>query len=425
MDKILEMFFDKERWEYAISKGIDKKISKKELYDLTKPENLANLYVAIREGKYEIATPHTALIPKDKPGEFRTVYINEPMDRVVLSIANDLLFELTPEMIHPNCGSYLKGKSCGQIVQEISNQAANSKDTILGWKSDLSKYFDSVPIKYIDEAFDKVEAKYGHSALIDVLRKYYHNNTFFDPDGNLHIDTYQSLKQGCAVASWLADVILYHIDEKLSKLDGIYHRYSDDMIFMGKDRVLAKKILEEELAKMNMKLNPKKVEDIIKGKFVKFLGFSINGKIISLSRNRIKTFQKEIEKRTIKKVRKGVTYKNALHSVLSYLYGDMRSFSWATSVLKIINSEEDIKTLNCFVMDCLRAVITQKTRVGGIGYVDRGVGCIMRGKGKNVAMNRKKTGDQLEGYYTIKCMRNALLTRRSLYNTLIAQLQIA
>ena len=186
------------------------------------------MYQAIKDGKYEIAPPHTAQIPKDN-GEFRTVYVNEPMDRILLSIANDLLFELTPEMIHSRCKSYQKGTGCGKIVQEVSKEICETKGEIIGWKSDLSKYFDSVPIRFIDGAFDMVEQKYGHSALIDVLRKYYHSDYFFDPKGNL-LQMYQSLKQGCAVASWLADVLLYHIDEKLTNTDGFYVRYSDDML---------------------------------------------------------------------------------------------------------------------------------------------------------------------------------------------------
>lgn len=50
---------------------------------------------AMMQGKYEISPPHTAQIPKEN-GEFRTVYVNEPIDRVVLGIANDLLFDLMP-----------------------------------------------------------------------------------------------------------------------------------------------------------------------------------------------------------------------------------------------------------------------------------------------------------------------------------------
>ena len=92
-DKLLQMFFEPERWEYAIAKGIVKDVPKNVLYQLCKPEVRIRMYQAIANGTYEIAPPHTAQIPKDTPGEFRTVYVNEGVDRVLLSIANDLLFD--------------------------------------------------------------------------------------------------------------------------------------------------------------------------------------------------------------------------------------------------------------------------------------------------------------------------------------------
>ena len=92
-DKITKMFFEPDRWIYAIEKGCVKGIRKNELYQLTKPEVRVAMYEAVKNGQYEIAPPHTALIPKDTPGEFRTVYVNEPIDRIFLSIANDLLFD--------------------------------------------------------------------------------------------------------------------------------------------------------------------------------------------------------------------------------------------------------------------------------------------------------------------------------------------
>ena len=58
-------------------------------------------------------------------------------------------------------------------------------------------------------------------------------------------------------------------------------------------------ILEEELNKMSMKLNPKKVEYLTGDKWFKFLGFMIKGSQITLSPNRVKQFQKEIGKRSI------------------------------------------------------------------------------------------------------------------------------
>lgn len=419
-DKILHMFFDIERWTKAIEKGVGKDIRKDQLIRLCDERTRLAMAEAMMQEKYEISPPHTAQIPKDN-GEFRTVYVNEPMDRVILSIANDLLFDLMPKMLHETCKSYQTGIGCGRVVTEVSHRIVDAaKNGVLGWKSDLSKYFDSVPIQFIDEAFDKVEAKHGHSALIDVLRKYYHSDLYFDEENRLR-SQYQSLKQGCAVASWLADVLLYDLDEELSELDGYYVRYSDDMLFIGADYEKAMELLQMRLAEKSMKLNPKKVEYLTADNWFKFLGFSIKGKKISLSSSRIKTFQKEIERRTIRN--RNTTLTKAVNSVNHYLYKGNGEFSWATQILPVCNVQKDLDELNMFVMDCLRAVATGKRKVGGLGYVrNKSDGCIVRGRGRNVKANRSKTGGNILGYLTIGCMRNALLTSRAVYNTLVASL---
>ena len=418
-DIILKKFFEIDRWQKAIEKGVVKDIRKDQLIKLTKEETRLAIYKLMREGKYEISPPHTAKIPKDN-GDFRTVYVNEPIDRIILSIANDLLFELMPEMVHPACKSYQTGIGCGKVVKEVSYNIvnANTKE-ILGWKADLSKYFDSVPIKYIDAAFDAVEKKYGHSAVIQVLRKYYHSNWYFD-ENNVLQSNFQSLKQGCAVASWLADVLLYSLDEEMSKLQGYYVRYSDDMLYIGSDYQWAMEILQKRLGEMEMKLNPDKIEYIKDSVWFKFLGFSIKGKDISLSSSRIKTFQKEIESRTIKK--RDTTMEKAVNSVNRYLYKGNGEFSWATQVLGVCNVQKDLDELNKFVMDCLRATKTGKRRVGGLGYVKtQKEGCVARGRGRNVTANREKTG-RIEGYITLTCARNAMITSKNVYNTLVLSL---
>lgn len=419
-DKILQMFFDIDRWTKAIEKGVFKDIRKDQLILLTDEHTRVKIADAMLKGKYEISPPHTAQIPKDN-GEFRTVYVNEPIDRIILSIANDLLFDLMPEMVHPSCKSYQTGIGCGKVVTEISHKIANTANNgFLGWKSDLSKYFDSVPLKYIDEEFDKVEAKHGHSALIDVLRKYYHSDLYFDEENNLQ-SAYQSLKQGCPVASWLADVILYDLDQELSQMDGDYKRYSDDMLFAGEDYEKAMSVLEIRLEEKSMKLNPKKIEYLTADKWFKFLGFSIKGNMISLSSSRIKTFQKEIEARTIRSP--NITLVKAINSVNRYLYKGDGEFSWATQILPVCNVRQDLNELNKFVMDCLRAVETGKHKVGGLGYVKtKSDGCIVRGRGRNVKANRDKTSNNIPGYLTIGCMQNAMLTGRAVYNTLVASL---
>ena len=60
---------------------------------------------------------------------------------------------------------------------------------------------------------------------------------------------------------------------------------------------------------------------------------------------------------------------------------------------------------------------------GDLGCVtDRGDYTILRGKGKNVKANRNKTDENIEGYYTLKCMQNSMLICRPVYETIVREL---
>jgi hypothetical protein len=88
--------------------------------------------------------------------------------------------------------------------------------------------------------------------------------------------------------------------------------------------------------------------------------------------------------------------------------------------LPIINVDKDIETLNQFVMDAIRACATNKKKIGGLGSVnDKEDYTILRGTGRNVAANRTKTEKEIDGYMSIGCMRNAILTNRAAYDTLV------
>ena len=415
-DLLLQKFFEKERWQQALELGVGKGIDKGELRKLTSPEIRLAMYNAIKNDNYEISPPHQAQIPKDN-GDMRTVYVNENVDRAFLSIVNNLFFELFPEFVHKSCKSYQSGIGCGKIVQEVSRQMIQSTTPVVGVKMDLTKYFDTVPLRYVDEIFDRMEVKFGKSKIIDIVRKYYHTDLCFDINGDL-IEHYQSLKQGCAVASFLADAVLYKIDDTVSKLDVYYVRYSDDLLVLGKEWQKGQMIIKNMLSEMQMTLNPKKVEPVYKNKWVKFLGFNIKGNQITLSKSRVKSFQKEIEARTIKQ--RKISLARAINQVNNFLYKGDGKYSWATSVLPIINVEKDVEILNSFVMDALRACATQKKKIGGLGSVsDRDNYTILRGTGKNVTANRHKTEKDIVGYLTLGCMRNALLTRRAVYEALV------
>lgn len=414
-DILLTEFFKKERWEAAIETAVEKDISQQLLREMSTPDNRILLYRALKSNAYRIRPPHEAQIPKDN-GEYRTVYVNEDQDRVILSIINDMLFELCPEMVHKHCMSYQRGIGCGKVVQKASQIIKTMKEKEIGVKVDLSKYFDSVPIRYIEDVFQKIEKKFGPSKILDLLNDYYHDNTVIDMEKKT-IEKYSSLRQGCAVAAFLADAVLYDMDAALSEMNVFYVRYSDDILVLGKSWKEGYKLLQEKLAEKELTLNPKKVEFLDKDHWFKFLGFTMKNDQISLSKNRIKKFQKEIERRTIRS--KDKNPKQILHNVNTFLYKGFRGYSWATGVLSIINVEKDIQTMNSFIMDAIRGGITGKGKIGGLGVVtEKSDHTILRGKGRNVKANREKI-QNIEGYMTLSCMRNALLTSREAYETLV------
>lgn len=413
-DYILEKFCELSRWTEAVNRGMEKDLPHGLLRRFCEPEARVLLYRMIRDGEYRVEPPRAALIPKDTPGEFRTVYVNDPDDRMVLAVANNLFFDLTPDLVHPACMSYRKGTGCGAAVREVARYASAMPEGVIGWKSDLSKYFDSVDIRYIDAAFDRLEERFGSSALVDMVRAYYHDDRYVDGDGEEQRKD-MSLRQGCAVSAWLADVILYHIDKRLSQLNGKYIRYCDDMLFIGPDHERAMKVLVDELCKMGLSLNDRKVEDVRSDRWFSFLGYSVCGGQISLSPRRVARFR-----RVVDDMAAGCKSAKQLTSrLVNWLYIGTEWKCWAMQVLPVVNSRRDIQLLNTYIMDSIRAAMTGHRRIGGLGYNTAGKeGCIMRGSGRHVASNRRKTPPRIPGFRSLMCMRKALRCSKQLYMTL-------
>ena len=435
-NKLLAKIFDMQLWEDNLEKAVDKKIDKGVLRKMCNPAVRLQLYNAIQNEEIEFMPSHMAQIPKDTPGEFRTVFVGEPVDRCLQSIINDSLFALFPEMIHSSCRSYQRGISTGQTVKKLSSIITNmeSKSDVIGVKIDFHHYFDDINRESIMKVYDTIEHKLGFEKgtepVTNLLRKTWNNDMVFDLDGNL-IEQYCGIRQGNAIGSWLANVMMYELDDFMSKKYKFYCRYSDDCVVIhdNPDEVLAD--MNEIITKYGVHINPKKVEILYKNRFFTFLGFNICGQNITFSRKSIKNFQKEIENCTINA---NCSTEKAIHNVVKYLYEgyvmDNRQFGWATYFLSTCNVIEDINELNLFVMDSIRAVDSGKTKIGGLGEnkaLNNKV--VARGTGKNVKANRQKWkekygSDYIDGYITLKTMQNALKCGKPVYETLFTNLMI-
>lgn len=358
-DMKMEMFCNKQLWEDAIEHGLDKRIDKALLYALTNPTGRLAVIQAIEEGRYEIQPPKIVEIPKPN-GKIREVYANQALDRVVLSIINSVYISMYSDMIHPSCRSYQKGMSVQKTVREVTSKL---KDGYHGYKCDLSKYFDSVNKETL---FANLDAVSSGSPLDDVVRKYYDDDRVLIK-GNI-VEHYKSLAQGCALGTFLANIVLRDVDEVLSSMDILYYRYSDDLLILGEDADKALEVLQEMLVPKGLHLNPKKVERIDADATFTFLGAKIHGTEIDISDESAERFKDEIRK--ITKMRKGMKIKNrttqrrAIKKINDYMYlaymKNPSNFGWAHYFFSLCTTDKTIRELDNFVKDHLKYMYTGK-----------------------------------------------------------------
>jgi len=412
----------------AIHKANLKHIDKDVIDYFCSPEGWKTIYKLILFDLLDFKDDREGKIPKkDSPGEFREVSIGPDESRILFALINEALFDLYGDiMIHPRAKAYQKGIGTGRVVKEASREIKNYCDSHnlrygdpYALKADYSKYFDTVYRNVIFGVFDRIEDlagfPRGKEPVMNLCRRVYSNDGFILMDGT-RVVKYRGLRQGNALASFLANVVLYDVDEYMSKKYPYYVRYSDDSLIITSKPEDTIRELGRLVSEYGVKLNPKKVEIITIGEWFKFLGFSLrhDGQI-SLSKARLKRFYHEIKIRT----KPGTSYKKARNAVLKYMYKGNGEHSWATSVLPVVNNEHDLDMMNRIVMDRLRGVVTGKHELWGIGYDKYGKkGVIPFEEGTNVAENKRKI-PKLEGYDTIKFWKYLLINSREVYNAKI------
>ena len=370
------------------------------------------LFSEINRKGEEIKFPHMIKIPKEEPGEYRICKVEPNDGRIIFAFLNNCLFDLNKDMVHHSCRSYQKGMGTQGSVEEVSREICKMPHNKCGAKIDYHAYFDTVLKECVFKIFDIIEERDGQweqgtNPFINLMRTCYDNDFIYDLDKNL-ICEWSGIRQGNPISAFLADVVLYDVDEFMSKKYPYYIRYSDDSIILTDSPEEAIADIKRLTEKYGVVLNDKKTEIIYKNRFVKFLGFSILSQNITISRRRLGDFEKQILDLTInlyrtvscKEIKPGKWqmrdrltgksygkvytdkkecletfrkwwYKQSIEKVMNFLYGDPNSdmeFSWSTSILPTINVQSDLIEMNKFVQDCLRAVITGKYKINGLGY---------------------------------------------------------
>lgn len=352
---LLQVAFSQEFVEQCISRGVDKSIPRNVLADFCLASFRQKLIAAIQSGEYKLSPPRVVKIPKDN-GSFREIYVCKPVDRMVLSLLNAALDHLYGDKLSTACMSYQKGLSCAKVVRELPQQH------LVGYKVDLSKYFDSVSK---DALFTMLKELDTGSAADRLLWDFYSDDTVI-VDGRPEV-RYKSLGQGCATAAFLSNYLLRDVDNLMLSKCTYYCRYSDDMLIAGPNATQALAELEQQLKQFGLTLNPNKVEEISPDKEFKFLGFGIHGSEVTISRKDMQAKKREV-KHVLKMVDYHLPFEERLRKSVEAVKHVFFNYSepchgWLYAKALGINTYTRVSELDKYCKDCIRASV-----LGGWNY---------------------------------------------------------
>ena len=312
------LFFQPESWEI-----LSAKIANHEYHF----QPLIEGYVDKRNGQpmnYEQAS-------KRNFEDVRKIYMMEPMDRAVAHMIYLLYYRKFIGMSHEKCVSYKNGIGTSKVAKNLSTEM-QERNFYEGYKMDIHHYFDDVNMKSIEDQLN--EMKTG-SVLDDLLWELYHDDRVM-VNGEL-IHKHRGLIQGCAFACLLANLILKDIDKKISNMNVIYYRYSDDIIILGKDAERAKQLIGKMLKPKGLQLHPKKVQRVdARNSWFEFLGFSFKGTMISVSKKTLANLENEIKIRTVSKTRQA--HKPATKKELKKMIKDLQYYFFTAFAISPIIS---------------------------------------------------------------------------------------
>lgn len=382
-----EMFKDDAVWELAIAKMELKRCDKIVLQFLSCGKCREELKQKVLSGKYSIQPPCVVSIPKDDGGT-RKLYCYQGADRVVLAVVYEIYYELFNERVHSKVMSYRRGYNTGSVVRQLSKELGQY---YTGYKCDVSKYFDSVSREKVNTLLESLLDKPG-GAIDDLVYRLYNDDRVIE-NGEV-VRCYKSLAQGCALSALLSNLMLYDFDVTMDSASRCYYRYSDDFVVTGDDNTLA--IARRKLAEYGLQLKSEKVQTISNQQWFNFLGFSVKQSSISFSKKFVKEFRHrvKIETTTINRNEKRECsekeVKRAIRRIKKWLY-DGR-YPKMAKYFDVVTEQSDVRLLDEFVKDSIRAMLTNRCCTGGIGWdEDNKHGVIDRGKGSNVRSNLELT----------------------------------
>ncbi len=258
------------------------------------------LAVLIREKQYlplaetlAFDCPVKKEIAKGGSAKKRTVYLYRREETWILKLIAWLLYRYDAQM-PDHCYAFRKGRTAKSALDDI--RALPDLDERCVLKADIRNYFNSIDPLLLTEILRDFLA--DDPRLVSFLETLLLQNRCYE--NGVLIEEMRGAMAGMPLASFFANLYLLDLDLLFEARDIPCFRYSDDILIFASSAEEAEAdltLLEEELRRRHLSLNPDKTALFAPHEAWEFLGFRYQNGTVDLSRNTVRKMKAKIRRK--------------------------------------------------------------------------------------------------------------------------------
>ncbi len=374
---IVDRLSDQTCWDafyrHKLEQGNLKKNEAAELSRFLALEEYRPVVERIRRGE-PFGAPEKLLVNKTEVGKKRTVYKYPQVENYVLKF---LAYQMQDYdgVFSANLFSFRKSNSVKAAVDLIRLHHCSGRMFV--YKTDISDYFRSVDLTLLLPMLKTALA--NDEPLFRLLRGILEDRSV-RYQGQVIAEN-KGIIPGAPISAFLANLYLCDMDRYFAENGILYLRYSDDIIVFADSREELEDYIAQIrrfVAQKGLRINPEKEQVFRPDQAWNFLGFEFAADRVDVSSVSIKKLKAKMRRkaRALNRWadRKGAPGAAAARAFIKRFNAKLfensahNELTWARWFFPVITTDEGLREIDRYEMDCIRFLATGKRTKGRFAF---------------------------------------------------------
>lgn len=237
-------------------------------FDKNRKANITEIFGELQNHTFSVTPVKKVTLYKGEKA--RDIMLYSMRDKVVQESIAEVLTKMYDNSFSHACFAYRPDKSALNAVASIAEAAADSKYSCFV-KADIEHFFDHIKAGKLEGI---LRNRIQEDDVIDLIMSQA-TAPMLEEDGSIRPCT-DGVRQGSAIAPVLSNIYMMDLDNDMTRAEGLYARYSDDVLMLAPDMDSAQQQLNRfitHIEALGLSINAKKtaIGNIADG--FEFLGY--------------------------------------------------------------------------------------------------------------------------------------------------------